>query len=136
MNAAMRKAHCAKGQALMRYLLDTNIVSAWARKSSSALMLKLAQTPPAAEAMTLHLLELLLSLPFGAAEARRAATLRVALGRAGQPIGPNDRLIAATALEYGLTLNHAQHARVWARGSAGRRRLARLKLAPDGQKTR
>jgi tRNA(fMet)-specific endonuclease VapC len=111
----------------MRYLLDTNIVSAWARKSSSALMLKLAQTRPAAlcvctlvehellygfallpgtraEAMTLRLLELLPSLPFGSAEARRAATMRVALARSGTPIGPYDTLIAATALEHGLTL--------------------------------
>jgi len=32
----------------MRYLLDINIVSAWARKTSSVLMLKLPQTPPAA----------------------------------------------------------------------------------------
>ena len=31
----------------MRYLLDMNMVSAWALRSASALMLKLAQTPPA-----------------------------------------------------------------------------------------
>ncbi len=31
----------------MRYLLDTNIVSAWARRSASALMLKVVQTPSA-----------------------------------------------------------------------------------------
>jgi predicted nucleic acid-binding protein len=92
----------------MRYLLDTDIVSAWALKSSSALMLNLAQTPPAAlcvrtlvehellygfaltpgtraEAMTLRLLEVIPSLPLGSVEARRAATLRVVLTRAGKP---------------------------------------------------
>jgi tRNA(fMet)-specific endonuclease VapC len=30
--------------------------------------------------------------------------MRVALARAGKPIGPYDTLIAATALEHGLTL--------------------------------
>ncbi|MGH9651481.1 MAG: PIN domain-containing protein [Terriglobales bacterium] len=52
----------------------------------------------------LRLLGLLPSLPFGSAEARRAATLRVVLTRAGKPIGPYDALIAATALEHELTL--------------------------------
>lgn len=45
--------------------------------------------------MTLRLLELLPSLPFGSAEARRAATMRVALARSGTPIGPYNTLIAA-----------------------------------------
>jgi len=110
----------------MRYLLDTNIVSAWARKSSSPLILKVAQTPPAAlcvstlvehdllygfallpgtraEAMTVRPLEVLPSLPFGSAEASRAATLRLALAR-GQTDRPYDTLIAATVLEHDLTL--------------------------------
>lgn len=43
-------------------------------------------------------------LPFGEAEARTAARTRVALEKAGQPIGPMDLLIAATALEQGAVL--------------------------------
>lgn len=43
-------------------------------------------------------------LPFGEAEARTAAAIRVDLEMAGRPIGPHDLLIAATALEHGATL--------------------------------
>lgn len=50
------------------------------------------------------LLEAVGVLPFGPAEARRAAEVRTALERAGKPIGPLDTLIAATALEHGATL--------------------------------
>lgn len=40
-------------------------------------------------------------LPFDAAEAQQAARIRVELERAGEPIGPYDILIAATALAHG-----------------------------------
>ena len=111
----------------MRYLLDTNIVSIWARQTSPRLLNKLLATPPAdlcisvlvehelrfgfaltpgtrAEELTLRLLEALPSIPFGCAEAQRAALLRSKLSRMGKPIGPYDLLIAATALEHQLTL--------------------------------
>jgi tRNA(fMet)-specific endonuclease VapC len=40
-------------------------------------------------------------LPFGATEAQQAARIRAELERAGEPIGPYDILIAATALAHG-----------------------------------
>ena len=43
-------------------------------------------------------------LPFGKAEAEAAARIRAELEPAGQPIGPFDTLIAATALANGMTL--------------------------------
>jgi tRNA(fMet)-specific endonuclease VapC len=43
-------------------------------------------------------------LPFGAAEARAAAQVRLRLERAGTPIGPLDTLIAGTALHHHATL--------------------------------
>lgn len=53
-------------------------------------------------------LEILLStlevLPFGEAEARTAARIRLSLEKAGQSIGPLDLLIAATALEHNAVL--------------------------------
>ncbi len=111
----------------MDYLLDTNIVSVWARQTSPILINKLLATSPAdlcisvlvehelrfgfaltpgtrAEDLTRRLLEALPSIPFGSAEAQRAACLRSKLARVGKPIGPYDLLIAATALEYQLTL--------------------------------
>ncbi len=111
----------------MRYLLDTNIVSVWARQTSPRLLNKLLATPPAdlcisvlvehelrfgfaltpgtrAEDLTLRLLGTIPSIPFGSAEAQRAAYLRSKLARIGTPIGPYDLLIAATALEHQLTL--------------------------------
>ncbi len=111
----------------MRYLLDTNAVSVWARQTSPRLLNRLLATPPAdlcisvlvehelrfgfaltsgtrAEELTMRLLEVLPSIPFGSAEAQRAAYLRSRLSRLGKPIGPYDLLIAATALENQLTL--------------------------------
>lgn len=44
------------------------------------------------------------SMPFDDAAARSYATIRAALERQGQPIGPNDTLIAAIALANGLTV--------------------------------
>lgn len=43
-------------------------------------------------------------LPFDKPEANVAARIRVELERAGEPIGPMDTLIAATALRHGATL--------------------------------
>lgn len=43
-------------------------------------------------------------LPFGEPEANVAARIRVKLEKAGEPIGPMDTLIAATALRHGATL--------------------------------
>jgi tRNA(fMet)-specific endonuclease VapC len=50
------------------------------------------------------LLRSLQVLPFGEAEARAAARIRVELEKAGKPIGPLDLLIAATALEQRAVL--------------------------------
>lgn len=44
------------------------------------------------------------TLPFSTAEAQAAASIRAALMRQGQPIGPYDLLIAATALTQGLIM--------------------------------
>jgi tRNA(fMet)-specific endonuclease VapC len=46
----------------------------------------------------------LVSLPFDDACAEQYGALRATLAAAGQPIGPNDLLIAATALAHDLTL--------------------------------
>jgi tRNA(fMet)-specific endonuclease VapC len=43
-------------------------------------------------------------LPFGPAEARAAARIRVELERDGQPIAPLDLLVAGTAAAHGATL--------------------------------
>lgn len=43
-------------------------------------------------------------LPFGAAEAREAARIRIELESAGMGIGPLDTLIAGTVLRHGATL--------------------------------
>jgi len=46
----------------------------------------------------------LVSIPFDDACAEQYGALRASLASAGRPIGPNDLLIAATALAYDLTL--------------------------------
>ena len=54
-------------------------------------------------------------LPFGDREADAYGSLRADLERGGRPIGPNDLLIAATALTHSLTLvthNLSEFARV------------------------
>jgi tRNA(fMet)-specific endonuclease VapC len=48
-----------------------------------------------------ELLAVVTILPFGAAEARQAASIRATLAQAGTPIGPYDILIAGTALAHG-----------------------------------
>lgn len=55
------------------------------------------------------------SLPFDIAAARDYALIRSHLSRTGQPIGPNDTLIAAIARSNGVTLvthNSAEFSRV------------------------
>ncbi len=59
--------------------------------------------------------EPLVSLPFDDACAERYGLIRVELERAGTPLGPNDLMIAATALAHDLVLvthNVAEFSRV------------------------
>ena len=50
------------------------------------------------------LVDAILVIPFGRAEARAAAEIRAGLERSGEGIGPLDTLIAATALANAATL--------------------------------
>jgi tRNA(fMet)-specific endonuclease VapC len=111
----------------MAYLLDTNIVSAILRKSSSGAISRLEQSGPgtvmtsiivAAEArfgirkkgsaiLANRLEELFARVavaPFEAPADRHYAELRTELERRGHPISANDMLIAAHALALGCTL--------------------------------
>lgn len=112
----------------MRYLLDTNACIRILNNSSQGLIERLRQHDPAqiglcsvvkAELLygarrssriseNLDLLERFfepfVSLPFDDASAEHYGTIRLALERAGQPIGPNDLLIAAIARAHGLVL--------------------------------
>lgn len=61
------------------------------------------------------LLQAIPVLSFGIAEARRHAELWADLARGGEPIGPHDMLVAATAVAQGYalaTLNRREFARV------------------------
>jgi len=92
----------------------------------------LMRMPPAAAQSRLEALDTFLAalrvLDFDEACARAAAALRVRLEAAGQPIGPYDLLIAATALRHGaalVTRNVAEFSKVqglevvnWHDGSA------------------
>lgn len=109
------------------YALDTNSVSYFLKGRGGVAARLLAEPPSnvALPSVTLYelefgalrsaapvglkrrldeLIESLSILPFGANEARTAARIRVALERVGQPIGPLDLLIAATAREHGAIL--------------------------------
>lgn len=111
----------------MKYLLDTNIISFWARKSHPALAARMLATSPAdlsTSVLVEHelrygfarnpavkswpiiekLLELIPSHPLTRTAANHAAELRLALATQGSPIGPYDLLIAASAIEHGATL--------------------------------
>lgn len=57
-----------------------------------------SNSPAKRRAQLEQLLRVVSLLPFGADEARAAATIRAALEQQGTPIGPMDTLIAATAL--------------------------------------
>jgi tRNA(fMet)-specific endonuclease VapC len=111
----------------MKYLLDSNAVSVWAKRSSPAFLTRLLQVLPAdlciSSVVEMELLfgielkpqfsyvrelqTLLKQLPvvaFESADALQAAKLRAALQRIGKPIGPYDGLIAATALARKMTV--------------------------------
>jgi tRNA(fMet)-specific endonuclease VapC len=108
----------------MKYLLDTNAVTAWAKKEATFIA-RLYATPPVElgiSVITEHeirygiacnpslrlrtvmerLLNTLPSAPVTSQVAACAATLRADLRRRGVPIGHYDLLIAATGLTYGL----------------------------------
>jgi tRNA(fMet)-specific endonuclease VapC len=111
----------------MKYLLDTNIISYWARKSHPALAARMLATRPAdlcTSVLVEHelrygfarnpnvkswpiierLLELIPSLPLTRVAANHAAELRASPALKGAPIGAYDLLIAATAIEHGAVL--------------------------------
>ena len=112
----------------MTYLLDTNVLSDFAR-GEPAVMARLRQEAPAQltasvitemeveyglarnpnlaprlrQAMRL-LLNTIAVLPFEREDARTAAQLRAVLNRQGTPIGAYDLLLAASALRRGLKI--------------------------------
>jgi len=110
------------------YLLDTNACIRLLNGTSPALVARIAGGDPAQIALcsvvkaelvygarrsaraaeNLRLLESffepLASLPFDDACAERYGIIRSELESAGTPIGPNDLMIAATALAHGATL--------------------------------
>jgi tRNA(fMet)-specific endonuclease VapC len=111
----------------MRYLLDTNIISFWARKNHPALLAHMLATPPSDLSTSVlveyelrygfarnptvkswpiiaKLLDIIPSHPLTRAVATNAAALRSTLADQGTPVGSYDLLIAATAIEYGATL--------------------------------
>ena len=112
----------------MKYLLDTNVLSDFARGDRSV-MARLRQEAPSQLAVsvitemeveyglarnpalaprireTMQLLLLTISvLPFEREDARVAAQLRATLNSQGTPIGAYDVLLAASALRRGLKL--------------------------------
>jgi len=111
----------------MKYLLDTNIVSVWARRGSHQLLAHLMQVQPSdlciSSVVEMELLfgielkpqfgyaaelgKLLGQLPtigFQSEDAQAAAKIRAALRKSGTPIGPYDALIAAAGLARNLTV--------------------------------
>ena len=111
----------------MKYLLDSNAVSVWARRGSPQFMARVLQLTPADMGISSvvemellfgialkprfsYLTELqavmgqLQVIAFDSVDAMQAAQLRAALQQAGQPIGPYDSLIAATALAHEMIL--------------------------------
>lgn len=112
----------------MRYLLDTCVLSDFARGEANTLR-RIKATPPEHVAISsvtvmevefglaldpqrarrlapvMHvLLEAVTVLPYEAADARATATVRAALQKRGRPIGAYDVLIAGCALARGLVL--------------------------------
>jgi tRNA(fMet)-specific endonuclease VapC len=112
----------------VRYLLDTNACIGVLSNGAASLTERWKRTPPsqirlcsvvkaellfgAEKSAKRELVQQKLqvffsrfkSMPFDDAAARSYAIIRAALERQGQPIGPNDTLIAAIALANGLTV--------------------------------
>ena len=110
----------------MKYLLDTNAVTAWAKRDPQCIarLQILAPADLAISVLTEHellygiaynpqfklrpvlerLLTILPKLPVDSAVAGKAALIRADLRQRGLPIGPYDLLIAATALQHSLTV--------------------------------
>lgn len=112
----------------MRYLLDTYVISDFI-KNEPGTQTRLKQTPPTAigisiitvmelyyglvlnlqraqkvESTIAQFLAAITIIPFTQPEAQQAAQIRARLKIQGQPIGPYDILIAATALEHQLIM--------------------------------
>lgn len=112
----------------MNYLLDTCVLSDFARGDANTLV-RVKATPPALLAVSsitvmeiefglaldavrarklapvMHaLLAAVVVLPYGPEDARATATLRASLQKKGRPIGAYDALIAGCALARGLVL--------------------------------
>ena len=112
----------------MKYLLDTNACIKYLTQRSPPIVARVRNTKPTDIALcsvvksellygayksqrveqNLQSLEKFFgpfqSLPFGDGAAAAAGEIRATLEQRGTPIGPNDLLIAATALANGLTL--------------------------------
>ena len=111
----------------LRYLLDTNVLSALVRDPQGPVASRIAAVGESAICTSIvvaaelrfgaeksgstklkrrvdAILSALEVLPLEAPVDRHYATLRWALTRRGEPIGPNDMLIAAHALCQGLTV--------------------------------
>jgi tRNA(fMet)-specific endonuclease VapC len=110
----------------MKYLLDTNALTAWIKKDAGFIANVQTKNPShlAISVMTQHevlfgiacnpqlrlrriaenLIELLPKVVVGSGEVALAATIRADLKARGLPIGPHDLLIAATALANGLVM--------------------------------
>ena len=123
----------------MKYLLDTNTCIFALKGRYPSIANRLASlVPPSVTIPSMVQAELLLGaakskrpaetrkvvtaflapfeiVPFGADAAQTHAEIRAALERSGKPIGPNDFVIAATAIAYGgilVTANLAEFSRV------------------------
>ena len=124
----------------MRYLLDTYVISDFI-KNEPGTQTRLKQTSPTAigisiitvmelyyglvlnlqraqkvESTIAQFLAAITIIPFTQPEAQQAAQIRARLKIQGQPIGPYDILIAATALEHQLimvTANQREFDRVF-----------------------
>ena len=122
----------------MRYLLDSNAVSVWARRSSGPFLSHLLTVSPTdlciSSVVEMEILfgielngqfsylpsiqALLRELPilaFDSSSAIQAAKIRAQLQREGRPIGAYDALIAATALAHNLivvTHNNREFSRI------------------------
>jgi tRNA(fMet)-specific endonuclease VapC len=112
---------------MLRHLLDTNVISDLLRNPGGRVARRLAVVgeatvctsvvvacelrygaaksgSPRLSARVESLLDSLEILPLGREADRHYAEIRLHLDRTGQPIGPNDLLIAAHALALDLTL--------------------------------